>query len=132
MEEEMEVRSAIRHNSPSALKPGWCGLAIWLDDDRHGSIATAGRLRKIDRFWLARGLLQFALDQPRCFADIAHLLHFLRRQLKAKLLFQRKHEVQMLSGIPGLDHFGRRLSHDSMHRNTEKIGCYASHLVENG
>lgn len=76
--------------------------------------------------------MQFALDQPRRFANIPHLLHFFRRQLKAKLLFQRKNEVQMLSGIPGIDYFGRRLSFDSMHGNTEKIGCYASNLIENG
>ena len=121
--------------SPSSTGGGKTGLvpvAIGFDDDKAGCIATGRQVAKIDRSWLVWGFLQFALDQPRRFANIPNLLHFFRRQLKSKLLFQRKYEVQMLSGIPGLDHFGRRLSHDSMHGNTEKIGCYASNLVENG
>jgi hypothetical protein len=87
--------------------------------------------RNIDP-WLARRVLPFSRDQPRRITNIFHLLHFFRRQLKAKLFFQRKHEIQMLNGIPPFDRFGRRLRHDSIHGDTEKIGCYASNLFENG
>src|SRR5580704_1168610 len=77
----------------------------------------------------ARGCLQLIVDQFDDLSDVAHLLHFLGRELKTKFLFESENEIKVLGGIPCLNGFRRGRSSNAVRRNGEEIRCDTADLL---